>query len=541
MPSADTLPLAELLAPLDGIKQGPDLRDGAGPGSPYYLVKDARAAARAAERSLENGDADASPDWAPVARHALAALKTTRDLELAAYLTEAQLRLKSFAGLRDGFRLLAGLVRDYWPDLYPVPDEDGVSTTIAPVAGLNGEDAPGTLIAPIYRTPLAPGVSYADYLEAAETAKILDDKARDKKIAAGAKTFDKLRAEVGANPAAQTRLFHDDLEAAIGAFGELSAAFAERAPEHAPPTSATRAALDAVLAAARDLGRDHLAATAARAQVAAPAPAGEAPSQVERPRGPGPPRTRGRAAAEPARPRRRARGGAAVGGLLPPHRAALAGPLRARAGGALGAHAPARAVARTDPRRRAARRAVQAGRRPAVLTTGDCDMAGESVHDKLGRVRAPRVHISYQVETEGATVEKELPFVVGVLGDFAGQPADPLKPLKDRKFTQIDRDNFDDVLGRIAPGLNLKVANTLAGDGSEMALTLKFQSMADFDPENVAQQVEPVRKLLATRDKLRDLLAKVDRSEDLENLLDQVLQNTDQLKQLQGELGAPGA
>lgn len=168
-------------------------------------------------------------------------------------------------------------------------------------------------------------------------------------------------------------------------------------------------------------------------------------------------------------------------------------------------------------------------------------MAGESVHDKLGRVRAPRVHISYQVETEGAAVERELPFVVGVLGDFAGQPADPLKPLKDRKFTQIDRDNFDDVLSRIAPGLNLKVANTLAGDGSEMAVTLAFKKLEDFDPANVARQVEPVRKLLETRDKLRDLLSKVDRSEDLENLLDQVLQNSEQLKQLQGELDKPGA
>ncbi len=168
-------------------------------------------------------------------------------------------------------------------------------------------------------------------------------------------------------------------------------------------------------------------------------------------------------------------------------------------------------------------------------------MAGESVHDKLGRVRPPRVHISYQVETEGAAVERELPFVVGVLGDFAGHPTDPLKPLKDRKFTQIDRDNFDDVLARIAPGLNLKVANTLAADGSEMAVQLKFKSMADFDPANVALQVEPVRKLLETRDKLRDLLSKVDRSEDLETLLDQVLQNTDQLKQLQGELDKPTA
>jgi len=164
-------------------------------------------------------------------------------------------------------------------------------------------------------------------------------------------------------------------------------------------------------------------------------------------------------------------------------------------------------------------------------------MAGESVHDKLDRVRKPRVHITYQVETEGAQVEKELPFVVGVLGDFSGQPTEPLKPLKDRKFTQIDRDNFNEVMARMTPGLNMKVENTLAGDGSEMAVQLKFGSMDDFDPAKVAGQIEPLKKLMETRDKLRDLLTKVDRSEDLENLLDQVLQNSEQLKKLQGELG----
>ncbi len=102
-------------------------------------------------------------------------------------------------------------------------------------------------------------------------------------------------------------------------------------------------------------------------------------------------------------------------------------------------------------------------------------MASSSVHDKLERVRKPRVHISYQVETEGAVVEKELPFVVGVLGDFSGQPTQPLKPLKDRKFIQIDRDNFNDVMGRMTPGVQMRVENTLANDGSEMAVNLRFQ------------------------------------------------------------------
>jgi len=159
-----------------------------------------------------------------------------------------------------------------------------------------------------------------------------------------------------------------------------------------------------------------------------------------------------------------------------------------------------------------------------------------SIHDKLERVRKPRVHIKYEVETEGASVEKELPFVVGVLGDFSGNPTEPLKPLKDRKFVQIDRDNFNDVMARMTPGLNLKVQNTLKGDGSEMAVQLKFRAIEDFEPGRVVQQIEPLKKLLETRDKLRDLLTKVDRSEDLENILERVLQNTEELKKLQADL-----
>ena len=164
-------------------------------------------------------------------------------------------------------------------------------------------------------------------------------------------------------------------------------------------------------------------------------------------------------------------------------------------------------------------------------------MAAESIHDKLERVRKPRVHITYQVETEGAMVEKELPFVVGVLGDFSGNPTQPLKPLRDRKFIQIDRDNFNEVMARMTPGLNLRVANTLKGDGSEMAVSLAFKSIEDFEPGRIVQQVEPLRKLLETRNKLRDLMSKIDRSEDLETLLERVLQNTEDIKKLSAELG----
>lgn len=160
-----------------------------------------------------------------------------------------------------------------------------------------------------------------------------------------------------------------------------------------------------------------------------------------------------------------------------------------------------------------------------------------SVHKKLSRVRKPRVHISYEVETGGAMVQKELPFVVGVMGDFSGDPTEKLRPLKDRKFVQIDRENLNDVMARMTPGLNLTVENTLKGDGSEMGVQLQFKSMEDFEPGKVARQVEPLRKLLETRDKLRDLLTKIDRSEDLEEILERVLQNTDELKDLSSQLG----
>jgi len=160
-----------------------------------------------------------------------------------------------------------------------------------------------------------------------------------------------------------------------------------------------------------------------------------------------------------------------------------------------------------------------------------------SVHDKLNRVRKPRVHITYDVETEGAAIERELPFIVGVMGDFAGDPAEPLKPLAERKFVQIDRDNFNDVMSRIAPGLNLKVDNTLAGDGSQMGVNLKFRSMDDFEPAKVAEQVPALKAMLDTRAKLRDLMSKADNSDQLEGLLDEVLQDKDKLKALSEQLG----
>ena len=165
-----------------------------------------------------------------------------------------------------------------------------------------------------------------------------------------------------------------------------------------------------------------------------------------------------------------------------------------------------------------------------------------NTQDKLDRVRKPRVHIKAEVETEGAKLVYDLPFVVGVMGDFSGDPTGELKPLEDRDFIDIDRDNIDGVLKRMKPGLNLRVENTLKGDGSEMGVQLKFESMDDFDPINVARQVDPLKKLLETRDKLRDLMTKVDLSSDLENVLEDVLSSTENVQKMAQELGvdAPG-
>ena len=159
-----------------------------------------------------------------------------------------------------------------------------------------------------------------------------------------------------------------------------------------------------------------------------------------------------------------------------------------------------------------------------------------SIHEKLSRVRRPRVHITYEVETEGAQLVRELPFVVGVLGDFSGDPTQPLRPLGERKFIQIDRDNFDEVMQRLTPGLHMRVENKLSDEGGEMAVELRFNGIEDFEPARVLDQVPALKALLETRNRLRDLMSKADRSEELELLLEGVLKNPAGLDELAREL-----
>ena len=161
----------------------------------------------------------------------------------------------------------------------------------------------------------------------------------------------------------------------------------------------------------------------------------------------------------------------------------------------------------------------------------------ESIQQKISRIRPPRVHISYEVETGGAIEMKELPFVVGVLGDFSGKPVDPLPRVRDRKFVDIDRDNFDNVLAGMKPRIQMGVENKLNNDGGKLAVELNFRSMEDFEPDQVVQQVEPLRRLVEARRNLSDLLAKMDGNDKLGELLEDVLNNADAQKQLGDALG----
>lgn len=161
----------------------------------------------------------------------------------------------------------------------------------------------------------------------------------------------------------------------------------------------------------------------------------------------------------------------------------------------------------------------------------------ESTQHKLSRVRAPRVHLTYDVEVGNAIEAKELPFVVGVLGDFSGKPDEPLPRVKDRKFIEIDRDNFDKVLSGMKPRLSYSVDNKLTGDGGKLGVDLRFNSLEDFEPDRVVQQVEPLRKLVEARRRLSDLVSKMDGNDKLEGLLSDIISNTGAQQQLGKELG----
>lgn len=156
----------------------------------------------------------------------------------------------------------------------------------------------------------------------------------------------------------------------------------------------------------------------------------------------------------------------------------------------------------------------------------------ESTQHKLDRVRPPRVQITYDVEIGEAIEKKELPLVVGILADLSGKPETPLTKMSERRFIEIDRDNFNEVLASMAPRLAVQVDNSISGDGSKLNVELKFSHFNDFDPVNLVKQVTPLRRLFEARQRLRDLLTKLDGNDDLDKLLQEVVDNTAGLKEI---------
>jgi type VI secretion system protein ImpB len=160
----------------------------------------------------------------------------------------------------------------------------------------------------------------------------------------------------------------------------------------------------------------------------------------------------------------------------------------------------------------------------------------ESTQKKLTRIRPPRVQIQYDVETGGAIEKKELPLIVGILADLAGKPDKPATPITARKFVEIDRDNFNDVMASIAPRLAFPIANRLKNDDSQMNVELRFRNMDDLRPEKLVQQVEPLKKLVDARQRLNDLLAKLDGNDDLDVLLQDIAKNTESQQKIKASV-----
>jgi type VI secretion system protein ImpB len=164
-------------------------------------------------------------------------------------------------------------------------------------------------------------------------------------------------------------------------------------------------------------------------------------------------------------------------------------------------------------------------------------MPKESLQKKVGRVRPPRVQITYDVQVGDAIEKRDLPFVVGVLADLSGMPEKPLPPIAKRKFVSIDRDNVNDVMKKIGPRLAFKVPNRLTEDDVKLNVELRFESMDDFQPAKVAEQITPLRKLLELRSSLANLRSSLIGNEKLDNLLQEMLKNQEMLQQAGSEAG----
>ena len=167
-------------------------------------------------------------------------------------------------------------------------------------------------------------------------------------------------------------------------------------------------------------------------------------------------------------------------------------------------------------------------------------MARESVHAKLERVRSPRVHVTYNVEIGDAIELKEIPFVMGIMADLSGQPAEPLAKIKDRRFVEITPDNCDSVMESMKPRVAFSVENRLSDDSGagNLGVDLTFKSLEDFEPEQVARKIAPLRELLELRTKLSDLVGTLQGNEKLDRLLQDVINDSGKLEQARKEISS---
>ncbi|MCW9013750.1 MAG: type VI secretion system protein TssA [Gammaproteobacteria bacterium] len=258
MTSANVIDIDVLLAPIEGDNSaGSDIRQDASASSIYYTIKDARAGARRSERQLLMEDDPESvntvvPEWATVLETAPVILTSqAKDLEVAAWYTEGLLRQYGLPGLRDGFRLIHGLVENYWDNLYPMPDEDGLETRLAPLVGLNGEDGEGTLMVPINKVALTEGYTYSPfatwhYEQALDIEKIADPKKKQARIDSGAVTLQMIEQAVQESSTDFFAQFKEDLDECIDAFASMTAALDERCGNESPPSSNIRNRLNRV-------------------------------------------------------------------------------------------------------------------------------------------------------------------------------------------------------------------------------------------------------------------------------------------------------
>ena len=292
---ATVIDIDGLLAPIPG-ERAVDPRDNASASAPYYRVKDARNAARAEERTAESGESGTPEAWATVVDVGIELIAAqAKDLEVAAWLTEALIRTNGFPGLRDGLTVIARLVDEYWDDLYPVPDEDGLETKVSPVAGLSGSGATGTLDRPIRNTPLTQGsngaYSFWDYEQAVELEKISDATRRAGRIEAGTITLETFRQSVSETPVTTLRDTLEAISASAAALNRISEVLDQVAGADAPSVTALQELLAAVGGCLRHVAADRLAAQVLTdevqglAEIPAPTEAGApgAPALVRRP------------------------------------------------------------------------------------------------------------------------------------------------------------------------------------------------------------------------------------------------------------------